>query len=205
MRAILALIAVLAAASPASAANMQQCQAKEYLANQLSMLRQEGKSADEAMEIIAKRIMAQNPPPLGLGRYIQPIAIAVYLLPEGASPIIADCYREASGRPETHAAVVTSVQRGAIGDHVRECWRTDQTMLDLEKMQILLTVTTDPAGVARAALVAPEDQGRVVGDMQLRIFAERAVRAVLDPRCANLPLPISMLGTTNTVTFRFRP
>ena len=53
----------------------------------------------------------------------------------------------------------------------------------------MLTVTTDGSGVVRRAIVAPEDTGRVTGNMRLRVFSERAVRAVMDPNCANLPLP----------------
>ncbi len=34
-----------------------------------------------------------------------------------------------------------------------------------------------------------------MADPRFRAFAERAVRAVLDPRCANLPLPKDKLGT----------
>jgi hypothetical protein len=41
--------------------------------------------------------------------------------------------------------------------------------------------------------------------MRLRVFSERAVRAVMDPNCANLPLPPTMLGQIRTFTFRFRP
>jgi hypothetical protein len=110
------------------------------------------------------------------------------------------------GNPLSNDTAALSVeQRGAIGDHVRACWTTDPGMLDLDKMQVLLTVTTDGAGVARQAVVAPADQGRVAGDTRLRVFSERAVRAVLDPQCANLPLPQSMLGKTNVLTFRFSP
>lgn len=108
-------------------------------------------------------------------------------------------------RPNPNEAALSAGQRGAISDHARECWSTDQGMLDLDKMEVLLTVTTDSGGVARQAVVAPEDQGRVAGNMRLRVFAERAVRAVLDPHCANLPLPQSLLGKTNVVTFRFSP
>ena len=102
-------------------------------------------------------------------------------------------------------ADLTLAQRGAIGDYVRRCWSTDPGMLDLDRMEVLLTVTTDAGGVVRRAAVASEDQGRVAGDMRLRVFSERAVRAVLDPSCANLPLPRSMLGQTREFTFRFRP
>ena len=102
-------------------------------------------------------------------------------------------------------AALSMSQRGAIGAYVRRCWTTDPGMLDLDKMQVLLTVTTDASGVVRRAVVAPQDTGRVGGDMRLRVFSERAVRAVMDPNCANLPLPQSMLGQVRDFTFLFRP
>jgi hypothetical protein len=96
-------------------------------------------------------------------------------------------------------------QRGAIGDKVRDCWTKDAGALDLEKMQAMLLVTVDADGVAREAAVAPEDQGKLA-DPRFRAFAERAVRAVLDPRCANLPVPHSLIDADRGVLkFRFRP
>jgi neural Wiskott-Aldrich syndrome protein len=101
-------------------------------------------------------------------------------------------------------AALSADQRGAIGDHVRECWTYDAGALGVAQMQVMLTVTTDPAGVARLAQVAGSDLGRL-GDPVFRAFAERAVRAVLDPHCAGLPLPQKMLGKTNVLTFLFKP
>lgn len=101
-------------------------------------------------------------------------------------------------------ARLTGEQRGAIGDKVRECWTKDAGALDLDKLRVLLTVTVDDAGVARQAVVADEDRGRM-GDPHFRAFAERAVRAVLDARCSNLPVPRDKLGPINTLTFRFSP
>lgn len=110
------------------------------------------------------------------------------------------------GNPQSDdTSALTAAQRGAIGDFVRRCWSTDPGMLDLDKMEVMLTVTTDGAGVVRRAMVAPEDVGRVSGNPRLRVFSERAVRAVMDPNCANLPLPPTMLGQTRAFTFRFRP
>jgi hypothetical protein len=102
-------------------------------------------------------------------------------------------------------SALSTSQRGAIGDSVRRCWATDPGMLDLDKMEVLLTVTTDGGGVVRRAVVAPDDAGRVAGNLRLRVFSERAVRAVMDPNCANLPLPPNMMGQVRTFTFRFRP
>jgi hypothetical protein len=110
------------------------------------------------------------------------------------------------GNPNSDdTSALSASQRGAIGDFVRRCWSTDPGMLDLDKMEVLLTVTTDGGGVVRRAVVAQDDVGRVSGNPRLRVFSERAVRAVLDPNCANLPLPQPMLGQTRVFTFRFRP
>jgi neural Wiskott-Aldrich syndrome protein len=102
-------------------------------------------------------------------------------------------------------AALTSAQRGAIGDQVRRCWTIDSAAENVQQMRVMLKVTTDASGTARLAQVAPSDQGRAAGDPVFRAFAERAVRAVLDPACSNLPLPKSMLGNNQTFTFRFSP
>lgn len=101
-------------------------------------------------------------------------------------------------------AALSSSERGAIGDHVRECWTKDAGALDIDKQRVMLTVTTDAAGVARRAVVAGDDIDRM-GDPRFRAFAERALRAILDARCANLPLPDKVLGKVNVLTFRFTP
>jgi hypothetical protein len=101
-------------------------------------------------------------------------------------------------------AALSADERGAIGDHVRECWTKDAGALDIDKQRVLLTVTTDAGGVARSAEVAGADVGRM-SDPRFRAFAERAIRAIKDPRCANLPLPNGVLGKINVLTFRFSP
>jgi hypothetical protein len=109
------------------------------------------------------------------------------------------------GNPQGNdTASLSADQRGAIGDHVRACWTYDAGALGVDKLQVLLTVTTDPAGVVRLAVVADADAPRL-SDPVFRAFAERARRAVLDPRCASLPLPQNLLGKTNILTFRFSP
>jgi hypothetical protein len=87
---------------------------------------------------------------------------------------------------------------------VRECWTKDAGALDINKMRVTLTVTTDASGVVREAKIGGDDVDRM-GDPRFRAFAERAQRAVLDPRCANLPLPNTLLGKINVLTFRFSP
>jgi hypothetical protein len=99
---------------------------------------------------------------------------------------------------------LTEAQRGAIGEKVRECWTKDAGALEIERQSVQLKVTYDEAGVVRIAEVGADDQPRL-SDPRFRAFAERAVRAVRDPRCASLPLPRPELGKVGQLTFRFRP
>ena len=103
------------------------------------------------------------------------------------------------------AGALSPTQRGAISDYVRRCWSTDPSILALDKMEVLLNITTDADGVVRRVVIAPEEEARVSADPSLRKFSERAIRAALDPACAILPLPQPMLGKTNVLSFRFRP
>lgn len=110
------------------------------------------------------------------------------------------------GNPQSNdTAALTAAERGAIGAYVRRCWTYDPGAQGVNDFQVLLDVTTDASGVVRIANVAPSDLGRIDSNPELRAFAERAVNAVLDPRCASLPLPPSMLGRPRRLEFRFRP
>jgi hypothetical protein len=112
---------------------------------------------------------------------------------------------QAGGNPAGNdTAALSAEQRGAIGEHVRECWTKDASALDGDKQRVMLTVTTDAGGTARLAEVTGDDVNRM-RDPRFRAFAERAIRAVLDVRCANLPMPKAMIGKVNVLTFRFSP
>jgi hypothetical protein len=87
---------------------------------------------------------------------------------------------------------------GAISDYARRCFPPDPT----KGVRITLAVTTDSDGVVRRAVVAPVDVARVNADPALRQYAERAVRAIMDPNCSRLPLPQTLLGRQLEFTFR---
>jgi len=108
------------------------------------------------------------------------------------------------GSPNATAGL-SAAERGAIGDHVRECWTIDAGAEGIQTMKVLLTVQTDAAGTVRNAVIAGSDVGRAASDPVFQAFAERAVRAVEDYRCATLPLPPALVGKPETFTFRFSP
>ncbi len=98
-----------------------------------------------------------------------------------------------------------AVQRGAIGEKVRECWTRDAGALHAETFSVHLIVTTDATGVARQAEIAPGDPAAAFGS-PLHAFAERAVRAVLAAQCSALPLPSRHAGRRSTrFDFIFKP
>ncbi len=101
-------------------------------------------------------------------------------------------------------ATLTAVQMGAIADKVRECWKRHGGAAHIHQMSVQLIVTYDQQGVARIARVGPVDIGRMA-DPAFRAFAERAQRAVLSPRCSDLPIPPADLGKVGTLTFSFVP
>ena len=99
-------------------------------------------------------------------------------------------------------AALSADQRGAIGDHVRECWTYDPGALGVDQMQVLLTVTTDASGVARLAEVAGADVGRL-SDPVFRAL-RRAGEAL---QCSIRTAPIcrcrgGQLGKPSVLTFR---
>jgi hypothetical protein len=100
------------------------------------------------------------------------------------------------------AANAQSPQDEAISNHVAACWN-DGGQTDLNGIDIPLTITTDADGIVRRVFVPPEEVKRFAGNPRLRAFAERAVRATIDPQCSKLPLPADLLGRTVTMTFRF--
>lgn len=88
----------------------------------------------------------------------------------------------------------------AISDRIRECWAGDTAALDFDKLSARLLITIDSGGTIRDAQIT-QLPGGTVG----RAFAERARRAALSSQCATLPLPSTMLGSTQTFEITFKP
>jgi hypothetical protein len=111
------------------------------------------------------------------------------------------------GNPNNHDATasLTSAERGAIGEKVRQCWFIDGGAEGVESMSVLLKVETDPTGTVRGVQIASSDVGRYESDPVFAAFTDRARRALLDFRCSALPLPPALEGRPQTFTFRFSP
>jgi outer membrane biosynthesis protein TonB len=97
-------------------------------------------------------------------------------------------------------------QRKQIGAEIRRCYSQDTAARDYATYEAKMIVTIDADGEARDARLFPDDLARANADPSYRAFAERAVRAVLDPICSKLPVPPDMLGKpVQQLNIRFRP
>ena len=97
-------------------------------------------------------------------------------------------------------------QRKTIGDSVRRCYSEDTAAKDYATYSAEMEVTVDASGVVHDVRLLSSALARAGSDPAYRAFAERAERAVLDPQCATLPLPPSVLGQPSAkFSFRFRP
>lgn len=99
-------------------------------------------------------------------------------------------------------AVLSAADRGAISDHLRECWTEDKAGLDYDKYLVHLILTTDANGVIRQAAIAI-NAAYQKGNGAARAYAERVRRAALDPQCAHLSLPNAMIGQIHTFEITF--
>jgi outer membrane biosynthesis protein TonB len=100
---------------------------------------------------------------------------------------------------------LSNAQRKTIGDEVRRCYAEDTEAKDYATYFARMIVTIDEQGVARDVKLSAADAARAGSDPAFRAFAERAMHAVLDPTCAQLPIPADKLGQSAQLSFTFRP
>ncbi len=109
-------------------------------------------------------------------------------------------------RPDLITQVsLTPLQRGDIADAVQACWAQNSQFLPrTERYTAHLVVTTDATGTARLARMASGTPARLAGDPDFLAFNQRAMQAVLDPRCSRLPVPASLLGQDHSFELLLR-
>ena len=94
--------------------------------------------------------------------------------------------------------------RRAVAEHVRTCWVDNTGVLRPTDIAFDIQVQIDESGTIRGARLTGEDAA-TQANPGFRAFADHAVQALLDPRCATLPLPPAMLGHQQVLDFHFAP
>jgi len=106
--------------------------------------------------------------------------------------------------PSAAAVPLTAEVHSAVIAHVKACWAAYMHRLGDVHYQARLRVITDEAGVVREVKLAREDLPRLA-DPSYQAFTQAAIRSVLDPQCAQLPIPAAMQGHKIAFDFVFVP
>jgi hypothetical protein len=126
-------------------------------------------------------------------------------------PSLQDKIKQALAEPQTPQAPKSTIRaEGALNaselDAVRQqiagCWAVPAGARDADDLVIEMRVTVRPdRTVSSAELLNPEKGS----DTFWRSAAERAIRAVRNPKCSPLKLPPDKYDVWNTIIFTFNP
>ena len=102
---------------------------------------------------------------------------------------------------ERQRGPVTALVR-QIRERVRPCWNPPIGIKDAHKIQVgvRIALNTDGTLIGRPRIV---DQRRLAADPVFRAYAESAVRALQNPRCSPLRLPLESYDAWRAISFTF--
>jgi hypothetical protein len=90
-----------------------------------------------------------------------------------------------------------------IRQQIRECWNLPAGAKEAENLSIEIKMVMNPDGTVRQARIL--DQSRLQNDLFFRAAAESALRAVLNPRCNPLKLPLEKYQQWQNMILIFDP
>ncbi|MBT6140153.1 MAG: energy transducer TonB [Rhodospirillaceae bacterium] len=91
----------------------------------------------------------------------------------------------------------------AVRRQISQCWNIPAGAKDAQDLVVDIQVEMNPDASVRSAKVV--DGARMNGDQFFRTAAESAMRAVLNPRCNPLRLPLDKYQTWKNFTIGFNP
>lgn len=92
---------------------------------------------------------------------------------------------------------------GLVQQQIKECWNLPAGAKEAENLSIEIRMVMNPDGTVRQARIL--DQGRLQSDPFFRAAAESALRAVLNPRCNPLKLPLEKYQQWKNMILIFDP
>lgn len=98
----------------------------------------------------------------------------------------------------------TPAEQRALMLHLRQCWLDHEPERFPRDATVQLHVMTNAEGTVKVVQIADADFPRLAEPLYRRL-ANRARKAVLDPRCSTLPLPASMLGRPQAIDITLTP
>ena len=118
---------------------------------------------------------------------------------------VADALKRTRPQPQLLRASsgLTASELNAIQRHIEPCWNLPAGARDADTMVVEIRATLNPDGRVRSAVIV--DTVRARGDGFYRSMAESALRAMLNPRCQPLPLPLNKYSEWRDMVIFFDP
>ena len=105
-------------------------------------------------------------------------------------------------RPQTQQPLTSSEMNMAV-KQLAKCWNLPAGAKDAGSLEIEIHTVMNQDGTVREARIA--NQARMHGDPHYRALAESALRAVLNPRCSPLKLPLEKYDEWQVLNLVFNP
>jgi len=94
-------------------------------------------------------------------------------------------------------------EEDALRRQISSCWNIDPGMRDAQTMVVEVTIDVNPDRTVQNAEIV--DKSRYASDSFFRAAADRAVRALHNPRCSPLELPADKYDQWKHIHFTFDP
>ncbi len=106
-------------------------------------------------------------------------------------------------RSNIYRTGLTAGDVDAIRRQIEPCWNLPAGARDAHKMVVEIKASVAPDGMVRSATIV--DRARATNDPFFRSMAESAVRAMLNPRCQPLILPLETYDQWRNMSLTFYP
>jgi hypothetical protein len=111
--------------------------------------------------------------------------------------------RQLAQRPFDESAPMTISELDAVARQFLKCWNVPAGARDAENLLVEISVQANPDGTIRQAQIL--NQGRMRNNSFYRTAAESALRAVLNPICSPLKLPLEKYERWKLMRLKFDP
>lgn len=124
--------------------------------------------------------------------------------PETSSKAKAQPAQSASSQPVAPlGAQLTASERDLVIQQIEQCWNPDLGARDARNVIVDVHVEVNPDGTVASARAV--DSARYYADRVFQSAADRAVRAVRDPKCSPLKLPAGKYEEWKSMDLTFNP
>jgi outer membrane biosynthesis protein TonB len=111
--------------------------------------------------------------------------------------------QRAPKQPPRIGAVLSNSELNMVRRQIEQCWNLPAGARGAENMVVEIRTVLNPDGRVRSAQIM--DRGRLARDPFYRSMAESARRAILNPRCQPLGLPLDKYDEWQVMVLNFDP